>query len=249
MDGGNHRDAGEEGDYTLCGKGPGIARLGDPRSDEELTSSYQSGFLIHGRQCTYWIHKSAEIEQNGVEGDDAHGLQRVSVHDVAGHYRIADLETYGDLEGEPNVSMISRISSRRSLQMKNAICPTIQWYFLSMLTPQMIRPTVAGYQHGEIPPERCKLTSAQKRSWIRKPKPHLRHSDTAVFLCQLHNYEIAQPARAEDLCKEGAKNEPQEEKALNLRLVLGVSRRDISDHRHNPPIPREAKYEHRDRDD
>lgn len=44
----------------------------------------------------YRIDERAQVEEDGVEGDHAHGLQGVAVDDVAADHGVADLDAGGD---------------------------------------------------------------------------------------------------------------------------------------------------------
>jgi len=54
--------------------------------------------VLASSQGTYGVDEGAEIEHDGVEGYDAHGLFWVTVHDVAGDDGVAHLEADGDCE-------------------------------------------------------------------------------------------------------------------------------------------------------
>lgn len=45
---------------------------------------------------TYGVDESAEVQEDGVEGYDAHGLQGVAVDDVGCYGRVAHLDARGD---------------------------------------------------------------------------------------------------------------------------------------------------------
>jgi len=45
---------------------------------------------------TYRVDEGAQVEEDGVEGDHAHRLQRVAVDDVAADHGVADLDAGRD---------------------------------------------------------------------------------------------------------------------------------------------------------
>lgn len=83
----------KERNDSLRRKRPGPAGSRLPRCNEELSRemSVGSGRWLESRR-THRVDESAEVEEDGVEGDNAHGLKRVTVDDIARDHRIAHLD-------------------------------------------------------------------------------------------------------------------------------------------------------------
>lgn len=45
---------------------------------------------------TYWIDKGTEVEEHGVKGDDAGGLEGIAIDNVVARHGVSDLNSCGD---------------------------------------------------------------------------------------------------------------------------------------------------------
>lgn len=66
---------------------------------------------VASRGGTYGIDKGGEVQEGGVEGDDAHGLEGVAVDDVARDDRVPDLDAgreqhERDLSHDPVIGLV-----------------------------------------------------------------------------------------------------------------------------------------------
>ena len=96
VDQSQRRHADEERDYPLGGKCPGEAHILDPRRDIELQDAELVRHTSAEDHATYWIGKGTEVQQHRIEGDHAHALERIAVHDVSCDHGIPDLNAGGD---------------------------------------------------------------------------------------------------------------------------------------------------------
>lgn len=153
---GDSGDGEADHDDGLHAEGDCVAAAEDPRVDEELCWVGDQYSLVGGKEggrrtdgCTYGVDEGAEIEYNGVEGYNAHGLFGVAVDHVAGDDGVAHLEADGDCGKERLAcGLWESRSFCDSLQRKNAVWPTIQCQCWSMLRPQRAKPAVLGGQKG-----------------------------------------------------------------------------------------------------
>jgi len=76
-------------------------------------------------QMTYRIDESAEVEEDRVECDDAHGLKGVAIDNIACDHGVAHLNTGSNYW---ELSLSTRIlGGLKNSHRKNATWPTIQW--------------------------------------------------------------------------------------------------------------------------
>ena len=93
MQGREHGHAHKEGEDPLRRKREGEAIRRLPGGNEER------------------VRKGAEVQQDAVEGDDAHALERVSIHHITRHHGVAHLDAgrkqeEGDLANDPMVCFV-----------------------------------------------------------------------------------------------------------------------------------------------
>ena len=65
----------------------------------------------YSEKITHWVDECAQIDEDRIEGNDAHGLQGVAVHNVACNDSITHLNTRGedeesDLANDPVVALV-----------------------------------------------------------------------------------------------------------------------------------------------